>query len=100
MPVLREAMKSRLIQMEEALFIASGQRFEAESEAAAEAAFLSNRGSCHIISVPAGPSYVSPLILRSDASALILTASFPSKGCNACQRNIFLICHVFCTSLS
>ena len=44
MPVLREAMKSRLIQMEEALFIASGQRFEAESEAAAEAAYLSNQG--------------------------------------------------------
>ena len=43
-PVLREAMKSRLIQMEEALFIASGQRFEAESEAAAEAAYLSNSG--------------------------------------------------------
>ncbi|CAL5227755.1 g10774 [Coccomyxa viridis] len=41
-PILREAMKSRLIQMEEALFIASGQRFEAESEAAAEAAYLSN----------------------------------------------------------
>lgn len=44
MPALREAMKSRLIQMEEALFIASGQRFEAESEAAAEAAYLSNLG--------------------------------------------------------
>ena len=43
-PALREAMKSRLIQMEEALFIASGQRFEAESEAAAEAAYLSNLG--------------------------------------------------------
>ncbi len=38
---LREAMKGRLIQMEEALFIASGQRFEPESEAAAEALFLS-----------------------------------------------------------
>lgn len=40
-PQLREAMKGRLIQMEEALFIASGQRFEPESEAAAEALFLS-----------------------------------------------------------
>lgn len=77
MPVLREAMKSRLIQMEEALFIASGQRFEAESEAAAEAAFLSNRGSCHVISIFAGPSSVSPLILRSNAIALNLTASVP-----------------------
>lgn len=38
---LREAIKGRLIQMEEALFIASGQRFEPESEAAAEAMFLS-----------------------------------------------------------
>lgn len=48
MPILREAIKSRLIQMEEALFIASGQRFEAESEAAAEAAYLSNQGGhCH-----------------------------------------------------
>ncbi|CAK0750991.1 hypothetical protein CVIRNUC_002033 [Coccomyxa viridis] len=43
-PALRDAMKSRLIQMEEALFIASGQRFEAESEAAAEAAYLSKLG--------------------------------------------------------
>lgn len=40
---LREAMKGRLIQMEEALFIASGQRFEPESEAAAEALFLSGQ---------------------------------------------------------
>lgn len=94
MPVLREAMKSRLIQMEEALFIASGQRFEAESEAAAEAAFLSNRGSCHVISIFAGPSSVSPLILRSNAIALNLTASVPFKGYNACQRNIPFIRHV------
>ena len=37
---LRDALKVRLMQMEEALFVASGQRFEAESEAAAEATFL------------------------------------------------------------
>ncbi len=37
---LREALKARLLHLEEALFGASGQRFEAESEAAAEAAFL------------------------------------------------------------
>jgi hypothetical protein len=43
--VLREVMKSRLMQLEEALFIASGQRFEAESEAAAEAMFL-KQGEC------------------------------------------------------
>lgn len=43
MTQLREAIKGRLIQMEEALFIASGQRFEPESEAAAEAMFLSGQ---------------------------------------------------------
>ena len=51
-PALRDAMKSRLIQMEEALFIASGQRFEAESEAAAEAAYLSKLGTQQSQSTP------------------------------------------------
>ncbi len=60
MPVLREAMKSRLIQMEEALFIASGQRFEAESEAAAEAAYLSNSGgSLPAICAPRTPPFLA-----------------------------------------
>ena len=41
---LRDALKGRLLQLEEALFVASGQRFEAESEAAAEAAYLDATG--------------------------------------------------------
>ena len=45
---LRDALKGRLLQLEEALFVASGQRFEAESEAAAEAAYLDATGpSCY-----------------------------------------------------
>ena len=62
-PILREAMKSRLIQMEEALFIASGQRFEAESEAAAEAAYLSNSGRSL-------PAICAPHTLPSPANSL------------------------------
>lgn len=49
--VLREVMKARLMQLEEALFIASGQRFEAESEAAAEAIYLkAGRSRCTSLS--------------------------------------------------
>ena len=64
MPVLREAIKSRLIQMEEALFIASWQRFEAESEAAAEAAYLSTLGGHFLSTLARCTTFVPSLQLR------------------------------------
>ena len=74
-PALRETMKSRLIQMEEALFVASGQRFEAESEAAAEAAYLSNSGelsTCPPILDPEAPMMIDlkPNLISQGAQLL------------------------------
>ena len=84
-PVLREAMKSRLIQMEEALFIASGQRFEAESEAAAEAAYLSNSGRSHP-AIPHHSGHVDwisfqPLILAQMCSLAWVACLSEHKAC-------------------